>query len=403
MAALANSDTSARDNLRNYILYKDAGKGSYMVKGLVLNNPVTQNGRTVFLFRVAEIQVNNLRHSCSGNILVRSAYPADWGYGRELILRGNIYRNRFCRRQVCALMRLKSPAQAVIFNRNKGTKLKTIAFWLKKKFEGLINRYFSGIPAAVIAAMVLGEGRNIPQPVYDAMMKSGTVHILVVSGFNTSIVAGMIILILKIIRLPRRPRILVAAFLLVIYCFIAGASTPVVRATVMALVFMLSYFFKREPGIYNSLALAAIFILIFDPRQLFNIGFQLSFVSVISIVYFYPRLSALLHTQSLKIKPLRLLIDAALVSLSAWLGTAAFIAYYFKIFSPVTVFANLIIVPLSSLITLCGFSTLISAALCPALAGLFASSSELLVLILLTVNNWLIKLPGAYFYLPGRG
>ena len=133
MAALANSDTTARDNLRNYILYKGAGKGPYIVKGSVLNNPVTQNGRTVFLFRVAEVQVNNLRHNCSGNILVRSAYPADWGYGQELVLCGNIYRNRFCRRQVCALMRIKSPSQAVILNRNKGAKLKAIAFWLKKK------------------------------------------------------------------------------------------------------------------------------------------------------------------------------------------------------------------------------------------------------------------------------
>jgi competence protein ComEC len=182
-----------------------------------------------------------------------------------------------------------------------------------------------------------------------------------------------------------------------------GASTPVVRATVMAIVFMLAYFFKRQPDIYNSLALAAVFILAASPRQLFNIGFQLSFVSVFSIVYFYPRLNAFLHIQALKIKLLRLAAEGMVVSFSAWLGTAGFIAYYFKIFSPVTIFANLIILPLSSLVTLCGFSTLIAAGLWPALAKLFASSAELLVLVLLTVNNWLVRLPLAYFYLAPKG
>jgi competence protein ComEC len=194
-----------------------------------------------------------------------------------------------------------------------------------------------------------------------------------------------------------------AGFLLVIYCFMAGASTPVVRATVMSLVFMSAYFLKRDPDIYNSLALAAIFILAFSPRQLFNIGFQLSFVSVFSIAYFYPRLSAFLQVKALKTRLLKLAIEAMLVSFSAWLGTAGLSAYYFKIVSPITVFANLIIVPLSSLVTLCGFSTLIAASLWPAAGRLFSVTTELLVMSLLSINNWLVKLPAAYFYLPGRG
>lgn len=76
-----------------------------------------------------------------------------------------------------------------------------------------------------------------------------------------------------------------------------------------------------------------------------------------------------------------------------------FIAYHFKIFSPVTVLANIVIVPLAALITLCGFSLIIMGLIYPPLAHLFAHTNELLVMLLLNINGFLIKIPYAYFYL----
>ena len=72
-----------------------------------------------------------------------------------------------------------------------------------------------------------------------------------------------------------------------LYCLMTGATNPVLRATLMAVVFLLAYFLKRDADIYNSLSLAAIFILSFNPLQLFDIGFQLSFASVLAIVLIY--------------------------------------------------------------------------------------------------------------------
>jgi hypothetical protein len=76
-----------------------------------------------------------------------------------------------------------------------------------------------------------------------------------------------------------------------------------------------------------------------------------------------------------------------------------FIAYYFKIFSPITVLANVFIVPLASLITLCGFGLIILGLTWPLPAFLFAKATEFLVVVLLYLNTFLIKLPGAYLYL----
>jgi competence protein ComEC len=247
--------------------------------------------------------------------------------------------------------------------------------------------------------MILGEKRNIPALVYNSMIKSGTVHILVVSGFNVGLVAFIIIIFLKLVRLSRNMRFVLSVPLLILYCLMTGASNPVVRATVMAIVFMSAYFVKREPDIYNSCAVAMLFILGINPRQLFDIGFQLSFASVISIVYLYPRIKSLLRTDYLKIEIVRRPIEACLVSFSAWLGTMGLVAYYFKIFSPVTVLANLFIVPLATLITLCGFSLVIIDLTFPILSPFFAYSSNLAVFLLIKLNAFLLKLPAAYFYL----
>jgi competence protein ComEC len=174
----------------------------------------------------------------------------------------------------------------------------------------------------------------------------------------------------------------------------------VVRATVMGVFFLTAYLIKREPDIYISLSLAALFILSFSPDQLFNVGFQLSFASVFSIVYLYPRLKGFLRLESLKIKPVRSIAEGGVVSLSAWLGTCGFIAYYFKFFSPVTIVANLLIVPLATLITLCGFSLVFASVTLPFAAGYFASTSELAVTFLVKLNLFLSNLPGATFRLP---
>jgi competence protein ComEC len=191
-------------------------------------------------------------------------------------------------------------------------------------------------------------------------------------------------------------RLLCSIPLLVLYCLITGASNPVVRATMMALVFILAQLIRREPDIYTSLSLAALAILAVNPQQLFDISFQLSFASVWAIIWIYPHLRKILRVDSVNLKILRYMIEGCLVSASAWIGTAGLIAYYFKIFSPVTVLANLVIVPLASLITLCGFSLIAASTVFPAGAPYIGRSSEFLVSMLIALSNIFVTLPGAY-------
>jgi competence protein ComEC len=405
-----NSQTLPKCHISNFIYYKN--NNFYSVKGAIESLPEINNAQAHFIFVTKEIHFRNSSYSCCGKILVHAKKADDLYCGQALILKGYMYpapASRLAARGyfgylkeqgVHCIMRVDSENMVIAQNRCKRFSIKGFALRLKQGMEEKICRYMPNIPASVLEAMILGQQKNVPKVIYNAMVKTGTVHILVVSGFNVGIVIFIVTLSLKLIRMPRKPRFIIAIPCLILYCLVTGASTPVVRATTMGIFFLVAYLIKREPDIYNSLSLAALFILLVSPNQLFNIGFQLSFISVISIVYFYPRFKTLISLDRLENKFLRFLAEGFAVSLSAWLGTLGFIAFYFRIISPVTILANLFIVPLATLITLCGICLIFAGLIIPPLAPYFASTSELVVTLLVKLNLFLSSLPCASFSLP---
>jgi len=217
----------------------------------------------------------------------------------------------------------------------------------------------------------------------------------VVSGFNTSLLAFIIFLLLKILRVNRPLRALISFAALFLYCIIAGCSTPVIRAAIMTVFFAFSFLARRDACGRQALCLAAFFILVFKPNQLYDIGFQLSFASVASLVFLYPKMKIPASSIISRHRLLAAAADSVKVSLSAWLGTVAIIAFYFRIFSPVTVIANIFIVPLAALISLLGFGLIFMEITMPVLAGPLALSIEPAVSLLLKVNAFFLKIPFA--------
>ena len=156
----------------------------------------------------------------------------------------------------------------------------------------VIVKNLSPFSAGILNALILGDRQDLSSYLLDILMNLGTIHIIAISGFNVGIVAFIILLILKIIKIPRKPRYILTILLLIVYCILTGASPPVMRATVMAIIFLCAYFFEREVNIYNSLSLATLIILAVNPWQLFEISFQLSFLSVVSIVWLSPKIKS---------------------------------------------------------------------------------------------------------------
>ncbi len=209
----------------------------------------------------------------------------------------------------------------------------------------------------------------------------------------------MSVLFLKLVRVPRKIIYLITIAFLIVYCLLTGSRTPVVRATIMAVVLLFGYCLKREADIYNSLFFSALLILLFNPWQLFEVSFQLSFMSIASIVWLSPKIQHLFSHKLFKKKYLKILIGGFSVSFAAWLGLAPLIAYYFKIVSPVTILANMVVVPFMALVIASGVTFILGALISPMLGTIFSVGAELSLLSLFKGVSLFARIPGAYFYL----
>jgi competence protein ComEC len=261
---------------------------------------------------------------------------------------------------------------------------------VKKRIAAVLYEKLSPVTAGILAAMLWGDKDTVPAVVYDSMVRVGTIHILVVSGYNVGIVAGLIMGIMKFFRIPPEFRYWSAPVFLVLYCLMTGFSPPVVRATIMACVFLCARAWQRDADALTVCSFAALVILACRPRQIFDVSFQLSFGAVVSIVVIYPWLRGITMVAECKYSLVRWLADNVFVSISAWVGTAGFIFYYFKTFSFVSVFANIFIPALAGLITLTGLSFVLLGDISGVFAAALMPINEYLVAVLIKLN--------AFFY-----
>jgi len=404
---IKNSQILSADHIFNHICRNNQVRSS--VRGTVVSLPRKRGGKTTFILKAQEVQFGRKSYLCRGSLHVGINSYSSVVYSDKVVLIGRVYpifsfgnsdqgsfKSYLKRQGIHAFILVDSPL-GVIKLENRRRSPEDLFNFIRTRIQGMISEGVSPLAASIAEAIILGNRQNIPAPVYKSMANAGTVHILVVSGFHVGMVAFIAGLLFKVIGLRRRARIFLIIPFLIAYSLVTGASIPVVRATLMVIVFISAYLFKREPNIYNSLSLAALAILLINPKDLFNIGFQLSFVSVISIVYLYPKITRLLALERIKISCIRFLAECLAVSLSAWCGTAGLIWHYFKVFSPVAPLANIFIVPLAALIALGGFSLIFARLFLPGLAHFFALSLEFFIAIMLRLNILLVGLPGAYF------
>ncbi|HEY4612286.1 MAG TPA: DNA internalization-related competence protein ComEC/Rec2, partial [Bacteroidota bacterium] len=169
-----------------------------------------------------------------------------------------------------------------------------------------------------------------------------------------------------------------------------GAPPSVVRATLMAVVLLVGPLLERKIDVYQSLSVAALVLLLWDSNNLFNVGFQLSFIAVLAIVYFYPVFSSVIPRLSLRVRRIWLLEPALkvfFVSLAAQLGTLPFTAYYFDRVSIVSFLANIVVVPVAAFNVVLGFTALLVFPVSAWLAQSYAALNGSLVTLLL----WFVK------------
>lgn len=217
----------------------------------------------------------------------------------------------------------------------------------------LLSRFkqmgLDGQDYAVLAAMALGERVSMSEKMTDDYSVSGALHVLSLSGMHLSIIYAMLFLIFF-----RRKRVVLAQVLIVCaiwtYVFVVGMPVSAVRSAIMLTVYSFVCLLNRSHVSLNALAVSAVIVLIDNPLCLYDVGFQMSFVSVLFILIFYRPIYGLLPQVARNVPFVKWLWQMSAVSLSAQLGVAPLVAFYFGRFSCYFLLSNLVVVPVSTII-----------------------------------------------------
>ena len=213
---------------------------------------------------------------------------------------------------------------------------------------GFCAEYIGGEPGGVALALVTGDRSGIDPELRRAFSLTGTAHVLALSGLHVGVLALALFVLLSWI--PRRwVRFGLFTAVLAGYVLLTGAGPSILRASLMAVLFLLAYSIGRISQPLNTLGLAGLIILLIDPSSLFDIGFQLSFGAVGGILLFYGRLYRGIDRRApllMRYAPVRGLVSLLLLSLTAQLGTFPLIALYFGEFSLLSPLFNVVVVPL---------------------------------------------------------
>ncbi|MDQ3022147.1 MAG: DNA internalization-related competence protein ComEC/Rec2 [Bacteroidota bacterium] len=264
-----------------------------------------------------------------------------------------------------------------------------------------IKDNIKGDEGAYLKGLVTGERSDINPGMKDSFINAGVMHLIAVSGLNVAYIIIFVTLILSVLRIPVEIRIVITIFFLIFYCMFTGSSASIVRATIMGILVLIAFLIERKINFYNIIGTAAMIILIYDAKQLFDAGFILSFTATLSMVLVY---SVFEKTFIIKIrewitrgKKLTLLIIALFfTSLAAQIGTLPITALYFEKISIVSIPANMIAVPLANLSLAIGFFQIVTATLSEYLSSVIAETNYILLMVQIEFIKWCASLDFSY-------
>jgi len=290
--------------------------------------------------------------------------------------------------------------------------VRAYAFRARERVGGFIDSH--AVNAPLLKAMITGERDSMETGLREAFARTGTAHVLAISGLHAGMAAlfsyAMVLFLMKrserlmLAVNARKAAALVSLVPLLAYAALSGFSLSTERATIMAGAFVVTYVIGRGRDVYNTLALAALVILVLAPYSVWDVSFQLTFVASLMIVYLSPRIRELIigdrGAASERVVPaswywrvagdvmMKRLLPLVCVTFAAGLGVSPLLAWNFNRVSLVGFAANLVVVPLTGLMVplLLVYSAVLP--LWEGLAWVLLSCADALA----SVMTWLVRL-----------
>jgi len=227
--------------------------------------------------------------------------------------------------------------------------------------ETLVKHVISDRNLSVINALLLGQKQEVNKETYANFVKSGTIHILAISGLHIGLLMMLLGLIFKPLayfKIGKKLTPFLIVILLWCYAFVTGMSASVLRAVTMFSLVTVAMYGNRITNTYNTLVISGFLLLLFNPFYLFDVGFQLSYLAVFSIISFKPLFDNLWSPESYLIKKIW---DISSVTLAAQIGILPLSLFYFHQFPGLFFVSNLVIIPMLGVLLGLGIVTLVFA------------------------------------------
>jgi competence protein ComEC len=334
-------------------------RGTIEIEGIVCTEPETRNTASILQLSASEIQTDATKREISGKALVHVSRYYEYHYGDILKVTGKLetppqfddfdYKGYLARQGIYSIINFP---KIETIDTGQGFKPLAWIYSLRNRLSRSLSLALPEPQASLAQGILLGLRGNIPYSLQEALSKTGTAHLLAISGLNISIVIGMLIAA-GIWFFGRRYSIYIwLAFLSIwLYALITGMSPPVVRGAVMGSMFLLAEYLGRQRSASTALAFAAAVMVGIEPQVLWDASFQLSFLAMSGLIFISPyfqawgrkKVVATVGKDGTAASLCNFVADSLAVTLAAILATWPVIAYYFDVVSfvglPATFFA----------------------------------------------------------------
>ena len=366
------------------------------IQGTVAEEPDIRDRSCLLTFSAREIIVNGERTEVSGTALIQvPLYPA-YHYGDALNVTGKLEKPEpFDSFNYTSYLERQGIYSVIYYPKvellGQGEGIKPLQ-WIYSLREGLAASLARALPepqGSLAQGILLGLRTNIPDSLNQAFSRTGTAHILAISGLNISIVIAMF-LSLGILVFGRRRSIYIWLALVAIwlYTLLTGMNPPVIRAAIMGSLLLIAEYLGRQGSAIIALAFAAAVMVGIQPQLLWSVSFQLSFLSMAGLIFFYPYFQTwgrkgvvrLFKNRARIVPTASMVTDGFAASLAAIVAVGPLIAYNFGVVSlvsaPATFFSLLAlpaIIVTSALVAFVGLFAMLAAQILGWLAWLFLS------------------------------
>jgi len=347
-----------------------------------------------------------------GNVLITAPLYPNYSYGDELKIKcqlkapeqiDDFYYDRYLATQdiyaTCYNPQITTLPNPPL---SKGRELYSKILQLKSQLADAMG---AGLPEpenSLLQGMILNNRGELPEELKNSFAQAGITHIIAISGMNISIISVIIINCLIAAGLSRRWALICSAAALAAYLTLIGLPASAVRAGVMAFAAMLAVFFGRLNKLTNALVFAAVLMLLVNPKSLRDdVGFQLSFLALLSIIYVYPIFKELaekiIKSETRNFSPLlKSAIDIIVLTLAAQVLTLPVIVLNFHQVSIIAPLVNVLVLFLLPFIMVSGLIAPVAGILIPSLAWLWFAPTYFSLKYMVFIADKAVKLPLAH-------